>query len=47
MSSRELLSTAGWSWDIVVAGEGGADWAEEESVWVDVIDMEYHSIHYY
>lgn len=38
MSSRELSSTAGLSWvDIVVAGEGGVDWADEESVWVDVI----------
>lgn len=35
MSSRELLSTAGFSWvDIVVAGEDGADWADDESVFV-------------
>lgn len=40
MSSRELstagCAVSGWA-DMVVAGEGGAEWAELESVCVEVM----------
>lgn len=40
MSSRELSSTAGLSWvDIVVAGEGGVEWADDESVWAVIAQV--------
>ena len=40
MSSRELSSTAGLSWvDIGVAGEGGVEWADDESVWAVIAQV--------